>query len=88
MPSLPSSIPLPALHHVVEYLISSIDMMVKNAPQLELPDGSKYKLKNLRKDFEAVIRNGDMFGRRFYEIIYYHHQDTKKSVKESQNDHQ
>lgn len=77
-----SYIPVFAMQYVKDYLKSSVDKL-----------NDKYNRKantltQIRKDFDQIIRKGDMFGQRFYQIIYDYHQEVRDRVKEQeQTDH-
>lgn len=83
-----------AMRHVMEYLQSSIRMLYQETPVLMIPvvdqiadyDQSgqkreKYYLKDLQEDFAHIIRNGNMFGKDFYDMIYAYHKDIRDKVK-------
>lgn len=38
---------------------------------------------SLAEDFASIIRNGNMFGRRFYDFIYEYHDEIKDTIKNS-----
>lgn len=81
-PSGASYHPPAALRHVVDYLTESISAMNSKQPTLNIPGNSPktYTLKDLKEDFDTIIRKGNMFGQRFYTLIYEHHQEIRKKT--------
>ena len=75
--------PSAALAYAVSYLSDAIDLMYDNAPVLTVhtKDGNEnYSHQKLVEDFEQIIRRGDMFGKRFYELIYQHHDNILRKL--------
>lgn len=70
-------IPPAALKQVVEYIRECLRILERNESDLELTQGKKYNIDALRKDFNELIREDNMFGLRFYQLIYEHHEDVR-----------
>lgn len=82
MPPGSSLHPPAALYHVIDYLITSIDLLYKEPPNLRISDesGYVYNMDNLAEDFDHIIRKGNMFGTRFYSLIYSHHTEVRNKA--------
>lgn len=83
-----------AMCHVMEYLKASIKMLYQEAPGLMIPRGDcdeapnqeqselrAYFIDDLQKDFDHIIRNCNMFGKDFYDMIHVYHQEVCNQVK-------
>lgn len=84
MPSGGSFHPVCALEYIRNYLEESINILFDAPPVLTTiaENGEEpYCLDDLSKDFNDIIREGDMFGKRFYQIIYEQYSDVRKKVK-------
>lgn len=83
MPGYSSSLPVAALKHVFDYLHKTLDELKSKAPTMNIPylKGETYNLDLLADDFDNVIRKGNMFGPRFYKLIYQHHAQIREKVK-------
>ena len=92
-PASVSAIPPAALYQVVEYLITSMDLLFSKQPTyivrkedlLRLTPAKTYNLDKLVKDFNDIIRDGNMFANRFYELIYEHHDDIWATAKKDRD---
>lgn len=82
-PSYSSSLPVAALKHVFDYLRKTLDELSSQAPSMSIPylKNETYNLDQLADDFDNVIRKGNMFGPRFYKLIYQHHAQIREKVK-------
>lgn len=86
MPEGNSYLPPAALECVKFYLNESLTTLFQYPPRLSTPyckdDQQKsYTLEMIADDFDKIIRNGDMFGERFYDLIYEHHADVREKVE-------
>lgn len=82
-PGYNSSLPTASLKHVFDYLHKTLDELNNKAPTMSIPflKNETYSLKQLADDFDTVIRKGNMFGPRFYKLIYQHHAQLREKVK-------
>lgn len=78
-----------AMRHVMEYLKTSIERLYQEAPALMIPqsdwDGDPdqenpnrkaYYIDDLQEDFKHIIRNCNMFGKKFYDMIHVYHREV------------
>ena len=81
--SYSSSLPVAALKHVFDYLCKTLDELTSKAPTMNIPylKDETYNLDLLADDFDNVIRKGNMFGPRFYKLIYQHHAQIREKVQ-------
>lgn len=81
--SYSSSLPVAALKHVFDYLRKTLDELTSKAPSMNIPylKDETYNLDLLADDFDNVIRKGNMFGPRFYKLIYQHHAQIREKVQ-------
>lgn len=79
MPDASSLHPPATLQHVIDYLIDSIQLMYSKDTKLPMQAGC-YDRKSLVTDFNEIIRNGNMFGQSFYDMIYSHHKEIRDSA--------
>lgn len=87
MPEGNSYFPPSALKYVIFYLDESLKSLFDHPPRLLTPhckDKQKreYSLEMLADDFDEIIRKGNMFGERFYDLIYEHHADVREKVEQ------
>lgn len=77
-----AAFPPATLYSVVDYLLECLNELI-HAPSIdsEPNDITKCSLQTLRSDFDQIIRGGDMFSQRFYEIIYQQHEEIRKAIK-------
>lgn len=77
--------PPAALYHVIDYLITSINLLYQEPPILKISSesGCVYTMDNLAEDFDHIIRKGNMFGARFYSLIYSHHTEVRDKATNS-----
>ena len=76
-----AAFPPATLCSVVDYLLECLNEL-SNAPSIgSEPNNIKYSLQTLRSDFDQIIRGGDMFSQRFYEIIYQQHEEIRNAIK-------
>ena len=47
-----------------------------NNPVWERPDKRAYSISNLQDDFDHIIRNCNMFGKDFYDMIHVYHREV------------
>lgn len=94
MPPSPDMHAPAAMRYVMDYLLSAIEMLYRDAPTLtfrKIDKGSasvlnpkqneeSYFIKDLQDDFNHIIRNGNMFGKDFYNMIYAHHDEVREKV--------
>lgn len=88
-----------ALQYVCDYLDDTINLLFQKVPclhtltedgqmpyYLRISDGTSQSVLqySLEDDFDNIIRKGDMFGKRFYQIIYEHHHDVRQKVLEQE----
>lgn len=78
------------LIYVIKYLIDSIELLYSKNTVLTIPgdadSGEKdqeYTCRDLAEQFDKVIRQNNMFGEEFYEMIQNHHKEVRKAVEES-----
>lgn len=64
-----------SLQYVIEYLSSCIELLYRDPPEMQVgSDATRYySLDRLVLDFDTIIRKGNMFGEKFYNMIYEHH---------------
>lgn len=86
IPSEPSVFPVSALQYVREYIEHTTQSMLRKGSTSPQYNGVIYTLSDLKQDFSYVIRNGNMFGERFYRIIeeYHHHVRTQLNINENE----
>lgn len=78
-----------AMRHVMEYLKTSIERLYQEAPALMIPQGDwnddpvrenndkrAYFIGDLQDDFDHIIRNCNMFGKDFYDMIHVYHREV------------
>ena len=78
--SLKSAFPPAALRYVVDYLKATICSLYKNSLTK-----APYSINDLRNDFNDIIRNGNMFGRRFYQLIYDQHEEIRAYINQNKD---
>lgn len=77
-----SAFPPAALRYVVDYLLCCVGTLVSDLRKSsESNSVIADSLQTLRNDFDQIIRGGDMFSRRFYDLIYQQHQDIRDAIK-------
>lgn len=76
-----AAFPPAALDAVVRYLLECINEL-NDIPGRGKDLGGELdeEIQTLRSDFDQIIRSGDMFSQRFYELIYQQHQKIRDSV--------
>jgi len=81
IPLYDAAFPPAALDAVVRYLLECINEL-KDIPGRGKDLGGELNkaMQTLRSDFDKIIRSGDMFSQRFYELIYRQHQKIRDSV--------
>lgn len=80
MPKIPSLHPPTTLNYVVDYLMASIQMLYNTQ---KCVDASYPNTKmDLANEFDTVIRRGNMFGEDFFRLIYNHHDEIRRSIKQ------
>lgn len=76
-----AAFPPATLCSVVDYLLECLNEL-SNAPSIDSePNNIKCSLQTLRSDFDQIIRGGDMFSQRFYEIIYQQHEEIRNAIR-------
>ncbi len=78
--SLKSAFPPAALRYVVDYLKATICSLYKNSLTK-----APCSINDLRNDFNDIIRNGNMFGRRFYQLIYDQHEEIRAYINQNKD---
>ena len=74
--------PPAALQNVIDYLADSIDLLYDNPPSMPINSElrEQYNIDDLVRDFDEIIRNGNMFGKTFYDFIYSHHKEIRNAA--------
>lgn len=82
IPSSPGMYAPVAMRYVMEYLMSAMEMLYQEAPILVIPNApeKEYNIEKLQGDFGHIIREGNMFGKDFYNMIYAHHDEVRQKV--------
>ena len=86
MPAGSSLHPPVSLNYVIQYLTSCIELMYREQPTLEPPDRAAqsryaaYTLRDLSREFDFIIRRGNMFSKDFYDIIYEYHENIRRET--------
>lgn len=92
VPWSPGMCPPAAMCHVMDYLISAVEMLYQRAPELMVSDRpgkedkknseklKRYGMDALQNDFDHIIRRSNMFGKDFYNMIYAHHVELRNKV--------
>lgn len=83
MPPASSLHPPAALNHVIDYLTESINLLYQDPPRLPIKgsETDDYTIVDLSRDFDQIIRNGNMFGEQFYDFIHNHHNEIRNASK-------
>lgn len=77
MPAGSSLHPPASLEYVINYLISSMDLLYQGPSK----PPSDCSLKYLSQNFDHIIRQQNMFSREFYDIIYNYHDKIRSETK-------
>lgn len=87
MTLVPTLHPPSTLRYVIDYLINSVQLLYNKQTVLTIPGcsdskepGQRYTCNELADQFDMVIRQGNMFGEEFYQMIHSHHEEIRKVV--------